>query len=572
MGSTKNTPTRLNPFRVGVVDCQIQEEYILNDDFAVDTRRGSPQFFVDGEVQFPPSVKPDGTYRTKFGGASHNGLVYADTNHNLRYAVRRLLGKRVPEIPGRHEELLRRQEMFIDSQGELKTRLRELYEHHFDTYTDSETEARLHYADPHPKKVLREQCFKEMEQDNKITDSEDPYAKSVWWKIKKNEWAKPKKKPRAICDLGVACSMRGFRVTNFLKEAQDECPLDFLGGRFVFCKSPDPFALARHFECLRNPPGRFYFLYFSDDSCLAIRNPMTGEVDWYNLDISSCDASHGPKIFEFLEDIMPAGWPRHDVQILINQLKLPLRVRSRDDPTIKMYINHKHPILMSGSTLTTAVNNIANLMIGVSLVMNYSGRHYQGENPEMVNAAAAAGYILTGCTPLSCFQDVQFLKHSPVRDIYGNWHPMLNFGVMVRASMTCNGDIPGRGPLRDRAKSFQRGLLSGAYPYTSFGLLDCMKDAVGQGDEIRSDVFHWKVVDDAWKYPMYRLNEEDIRIRYRLDQSELDDLYSFARLPIYHFLHNDGVSKVLMKDYGLETTECNLSKYIGHPDSLCCAA
>lgn len=567
MGSTKNHPERLDPYRVGVVDCQINEEYILNPDFSVDKKRGSPEYFINGEVQFPKSIKPDGTYRTKFGGASHNGVVYADTNHNLRYAVRRLLGKRVPEVPGRHEELLRKQSQFIERQGELKRLLKELYERHFDTYTDSETEAREHYKDPHPKRVLREQCFGEMVEDNTITDSESPLAKSVWWKIKKNEWAKPKKKPRAICDLGVACSMRGFRITNFLKEAQNDNPLSFLGGHFVFCKSPDPFALARHFEALRNPPGRFYFLYFSDDSCLAIRNPLTGEVDFYNLDISSCDASHGPDIFQFLEDIMPIGWPKHDVQILVDQLRLPLRVRSRDDPTIKMYINHKHPILMSGSTLTTAVNNIANLLIGVSLVSNYSGRLYQGENPEMVAAAAEAGYILTGCTPLTCFQDVQFLKHSPVRDVYGAWHPMLNLGVLIRASMTCNGDLPGRGPLKQRAEAFQRGLLSGAYPYTRFQILSKMWSAVGVGHIEKSDTFDWKVVWDG-KYQPYVLDDEDVKIRYRLDQAEYDDLLSFAQLPVFHYMHSDGVTKVLEKDYGLATTERNSSVYVGHPESL----
>lgn len=569
MGSTKNLPERLDPFRVGVVDCKVDEEYIANPDFSVDPTRGHPQYFVNGEVVFPDSIHPDGTYRTKFGGASHSGQVHADNNRNLRYAVRRLLGKRVPSIPGRHEELMNNQRRFIRQQLELKTLLKDLYERHFDSYTDSETEAREHHNDPHPKKALRRKTYLDMVMANTLTDSEDPFAKSVWWKIKKAEYSKVGKKTRGICDLGVPCSMRGFRITNFLKEAQDSMSLHFLGGDFVFCKSPDPFALARHFEFLRNPPGRFYFLYFSDDSCLAIRNPQTGDIDWFNLDISSCDASHGPEVFRFLEDIMPAGWPRHDVRILIDQLRLPLRVRSRDDPTVKMYIRHKHPVLMSGSTLTTAVNNVANLLIGVALVSNYSGRKYQGENPEMVAAAASAGYILTGCTPLEEFQDVQFLKHSPVRDLQGQWHPMLNFGVLVRASMTCFGDLPGRGPLQPRAQAFQRGLLSGAYPYTRFKLLANMRSAVGEGEEFLSDTFAWKVVDGD-KYPVYILNDEDIRIRYRLDQSEYDDLVQFSRLPVFSFLHNDGLTKVLQKDYGMETTEKNPSIYVGHPDSLHC--
>lgn len=568
MGSVKNIPYRLDPFRVGVVNCEIDEKYELNPDFSVDQTRGNPEYFINGEVCFPETEKVDGTYRMKFGGASHNGLVYANSNKNLQYAVRRLLGKRVPEIPGRHEELMENQARFVNQQTQLKEILRGLYQKHFDSYTDSETEARLHHADPHEKRALREQCMGEMIEDNKITDPFDPWAKSVWWKMKKNEWAKPKKKPRAIVDMGVACSLRGFRITNFLKTAQDVEEVDYLGGKFVFCKSPDPFALTRHFENLRDPPGRFYFLYFSDDSCLAIRNPRTGEVDRYNLDISSCDSSQGPKIFEFLEDIMPEGWPRRDMKTLVDQLRLPLRVRCAGDPYKKMYIKHKHPVLMSGSTLTTAVNNIANLMIGIALVSNYSGAPCEGENPEMVAAAASAGYILTGCTPLENFQDVQFLKHSPVRDLSGTWHPMLNFGVLVRASMTCNGDLPGRGDIIERGRAFQRGLLSGAYPYVTFELLSNMWRAMGHGEIVTSDAFQYKVTDNAKSYPPFRLNDEDIRIRYDLDQSEYNDLLAFSHLQVGEFLHSDGLTKVLKKDYGLETTDLNRSVYIGNPEAV----
>jgi hypothetical protein len=175
---------------------------------------------------FPESSKVDGFYKTKFGGASHNGVIYGNTNNNLRYAVRRLFGKRVPEVPGRHEELFRMQENFVAQNEVLFSDLRFLYLRVFDDYTDSETEARLHYADPHEKKELRIKALEELKEDNKLTDPLDPWAKSVWQKLKRNEWAKPGKKPRAICDLGVACSLRGFRITNFLKNAQDSYRLD----------------------------------------------------------------------------------------------------------------------------------------------------------------------------------------------------------------------------------------------------------------------------------------------------------------------------------------------------------
>lgn len=537
--------------------CDIDELYEFNNEFTL-MNKGTPQYFINGEIQFPAGdEKPDGTYRTHFGpGVSHNGRMYCDCDHCFRYAARRLLGKRKPEIQGEHERLMRNQTNFVHQNSNFLDYLREKYTPFFTAYTNSEQEMIEHYDDPHEKRALRRQAKQELCEDGRVADSVDKWVRSVLWKLKKNEWAKHKKKPRAICDLGVAASLRGFRVTNYLKTAQDETKIELEGGTFVFCKSPDPFALKEHFDKLYNPPGRFYFLYFSDDSCLSIRNPVTGKVDYYNLDISSCDASHGPAIFEALEKIMPPGWAKHDMKLLIDQCSLPLRIVSRADPRNKIYLKPTFPKLMSGSTITTAINNLANLMIGLSIVRSYEGFHPRNiENPSMVTAAAQAGYILTGCTPLETFQDVQFLKHSPVLDTNGDWQPMLNLGVLLRASGTCNGDLPGSGSLELRARAFQRGLLLGAYPYASCEVIDEMRAAMGEGPVTMTNVFDHKVTEGSDKFPHYRLDSEEIRRRYRLNDSEYADLLDFSRSDVFTFHNSPALSKILEKDYGLSCVE-----------------
>jgi hypothetical protein len=358
----------------------------------------------------------------------------------------------------------------------------------------------------------------------------------------------------------VGASLRGFRLTNFLKEAQAKEVFEYKGGHMAFCKSPDMTELKRHFENLIDPPGRFYFLYFSDDACLAIRGP-TGRVDRYNLDISSCDASHGSALFEQLIKIVPQGAAQHDMELLVAQCQLPLRIVSKSNSQHVLIVQPKEPKLYSGSTITTGINNLANLAIGISIAeAQYTGQTVNGVSVEIQDAAEKAGYIITGCDALQEIEDIQFLKNSPVLDNAGQWHPMLNFGVFLRASGTCDGDLPGRGPLKSRAEAFQRGLLQGAYPRTHSEFLDTMRMTYGNGPITETKTFERKV--EAGQYPAYDVNSDSFCKRYRLDSTEYNDVLTFAQGG-YGLAHNaPGLSKILTKDYGLKCVYQDNSQYL----------
>jgi hypothetical protein len=115
---------------------------------------------------------------------------------------------------------------------------------------------------------------------------------------------------------------------------------------------------------------------------------------------------------------------RGGVDILIKQLLLNYRTYN---PVIKEEFVEFHsdrPRLYSGSTLTTAVNNIACLLIALNIA------DLGAINKASIEGAAErAGYVLTGTDCLETIEDLQFLKHSPVRDTQGVYRPVLNLGV-----------------------------------------------------------------------------------------------------------------------------------------------
>lgn len=574
MGVPLGVPTWLHPHRIGTVQATSIKE-VCEEPFRSSGRlklcKGSNRaWFKDGELSFPVGGgKPDGSYLTRGGPCFEtNAIRYARSDANQRFGMRRLTGVRKPEIPGLHEQLCANQLKYIPEQKNFLAYLAEKYAPHFEGYLGAEEEMYTHYNDPHDKRALRVQAHDEMIEEGVCCQYNHIWLRDVAWKLKPEEWAKYGKKPRCICDLGVSASLRGFILTSLLKHAQNDEPIEYDGGLFAFCKSPDPFQLKRHFELLRNPPGRFYFLYFSDDSCLSIRD-KNGDVQWFNLDISSCDASHGPELFKALIDLMPTDSSRHDMKLLVRQCKAKLRVVSYANKANYIKLQPTEELLMTGSTLTTGVNNLASLLIALSIVRSYVAVPAGEVNQGMVDAAARSGYLLTGCTALEYFEDVQFLKHSPVMDVKGEWHPMLNLGVLYRASGTCKGDVPGsrKLPLSVRFTDFQRSLLQGAYPYLSFDILNNMRATSGPGLVYIVKEFDWKVVEEADKYPHTYIPHDSIMRRYRLEWAEYLELLEVATYGFGWYFNTTGASKVLTKDYDLVTVENNPVPYTsGHED------
>jgi len=548
------------PYLIGTRECiasELEKGFVYNNEF---TCEKGEEYFINGEICFPGEkytrnpkggVRADSTYRTRFGPCvEHNGQIYENSNHNVSLAMRRLTRVRKADLK-LHRRLQANQIIFFEEHEEIIDELRESYTNVMSQFSTHVSEAEEHHADPHAKKLLREQAWQELIETGEVTG--DLWLRYVTYKMKKDEWAKPGKEPRMIGDLKVPASLLGFRVTKLLKKAMNQKPFEYRGGTIYFCATPSHKELKYVFESLLNPPGRFFFVYFSDDACLSMRMP-DGSIMRGDVDISSCDGSHGPSVFEALTRLAD-GPARDALRCLVKQCEAPIRIYDLEDTGNRYVQLRPHgPRLYSGSTITTAINNLANIMIAVSIAeADITCRK------DVLDAANKAGYIVT-YDAAEIFEKVTFLKHSPVRDVNGEWQPVLNIGVLLRMSGVCKFDLPGRGDFTARAEAFQRALLHGAYPRSSFTLIENMKSAVS-GEDTRCDAAANKAVAQLLAYKVdhtddtqetHYFRSEDLYRRYELlphEWIELEEI--FGRAPTGTFYSSPVAETVLKTDYGL---------------------
>lgn len=305
---------------------------------------------------------------------------------------------------------------------------------------------------PHVKRALRAPAWEEVLRDGDDRSEDVTFmGRYVQVNIKPDEFAKPSKPPRAVNDLGVKASLRAPWLVNAVKDALSSHPLVYKGWEYIFIKSPSMIALAEAFEKMTR---RNVFLYFSDDSTVAFR---TSEgMFWANLDITSCDASNGTSVFESLLDFAPGRLRRH-MKALLRQCTWECRV-GYGKGCLKFkpveYFEY------SGSLLTTLLNCVANLALGFYITQGYTPRSMLETQKWIEDRLGSCGWQ---CTIQRCssFEEVQFLKCSPCRTVSGKWLPCLNLGVILRSIGQRRGDLPGRGDLAARARSFNAGLVKG---------------------------------------------------------------------------------------------------------------
>jgi len=554
--SPANVPVERPVYRTGTVECPPDNvgQYLDNGNF---TLISGDSFYQNGRLDFTATdgnsitqvehesnMDRTHSYRTRFGPCySHSGVVYTNSDGNLAAALTRLTNSRFPSTPGLHLHYKAVQVEYLAKNQSFLAQLAIRYSPNFESYTDAFTLADDHHGDKHFKRLLRLYTYCKLHDDGSINHR--LWLTAIKVKLKTLELAKYAKIPRLIGDLGVGASLQGFMLTMYLKEAMAYHPIHINGGTIEFIKEPAPATLERVFPQLINPPGRYYFCLFSDDSCFSIRH--NGVVRRFNIDISKCDASHTDELFSAMIAITPEI-AREDMSTLTSQCALDVVITSPVDRSKKVKLRPAGRFLASGSTLTTSINNLANILIGKAL----SECDFTGIE-SIIQAAARVGYLIT-VEESEFHEDIQFLKHSPVYDTIGVVRPLLNLGVLYRASGTIKGDLPGRGDISVRAKAFQSSLLRGAYPYANFEILDRMKHCHHTPNDVCDLLvardLEYKVVRDD-KYPHYTADEASLYRRYRLSPSDISDLLTFSDAGFQMHYGGDALDKVLLKDYGL---------------------
>lgn len=511
---------------------------------------------LEGEIDFPQDNTGDAedrAYYTEMGPCfAHNFVFYKECDESLKLALRRQLGARGADFdlekddPGCEARLRLAQETTLMQGGFVAFRelLVTLHASALDFYEGWNLERLVRHNEPHKKKVLREACMRDIEFFGCDMAEKLTFGWPIRAKLKLLEFAKPGKLPRSIGDLGVFRSLFGVWITDLMKKPLAQ-GVHWGGGEMQYIPSPKVSLLEEVFLKIWEPEADFYMPFFSDDSCLGIRT--RNGVLRGNMDIASCDTSHTSFLFDLMVEITPELY-RSDMRRLVRQLEEPFRVYSTFNPKNFVELRPKGPRLLSGSTVTTLINNLANCLIGFAVA------RCKPETPEGVIAAAATvGYLVT-FEVAEQPEDLQFLKHSPVQR-GGRMIPLLNLGVLLRTLGRCKGDMPGRSktPMCDRASTFAMAVTRGMYPRVSSPFLDYYKYQVGKYvdckglREVVDRIIDGKVASSEGEH--FVLTHEELTRRYLFTAD--DDLYFTSVLPkVGEAVAGSPYNKVLVKDYG----------------------
>jgi len=533
----------------------------------------------DGVLPFPKARAVilnvddgDCKYVTQFGPRWHNPAseVYSAGDKNLSVALSRIDGRREDE-----EALTRNNKRisplsvnrgasrFVDSyHRKIKSAMSEALHHLGD---DIEEQVKNACLIDHDKYKLRVKAIRELmfrrEVINSLFMENSKGNCHITGKVKIPEFAKFGKKSRLIGDFSCPGSLLAAFLVPIMKYAMSSS-VEVSGATFKFQSSTKMESLRESIREMDESTGSF-FLFFSDDIICKIVN-SDGE-SWFNLDISSCDSSNGPSVFERLHWYFEESGQAHGLMDrAIRQCQQPLKLfgerkKGLGGEDIKEYIMAKsrEPLEFSGTQLTTLLNNIASVSICLSIhyhsVVKASGR----ETLETVisKSAFAFGYKMTfqRC-PIP--EKLQFLKHSFSRR--GDFlEPWFNLGPFFRSAGTCFMDLA-----FNRSKGET---LEGAARARNWQNLTCMTTngtnplfehlsncpgfqnpktnlyTIARSSVIKEKSFSHQNVDCS-------VTSEELRRRYDFSPDELEHFLSVS-YDIFQEISSPLISKVLYEDY-----------------------
>lgn len=511
-----------------VDDCSLPLFTITEDQVAREYRTVFGPFFVIPELKMPGQSSDD-----------------------HRIAIQRMTSVRKPEIPGFHDEL-------ISLQSRVPRKLRAAL-HSYKKWLYQRMVHVMHdigypqwVFKPHAKRKLRvmiDELINDMGNDS-FNDLE-----SVIFKLKNFELL-PKGKKRGIGDLSAVRTNATAWVFDYIKDAMAG---SYVNGayEFEFVKSPDINKLKEVFEKLIQPIFGVYYVYFSDDCCVAAQ--CSDGVVYFNGDVSQCDGSHFTTldVAQMMFNTDPYGRSHcfsstidRAYGYLSRDLKFPNKFNRKE--WIKYHF--KNPRMYSGFAGTTVTNNIANMCIGLML-------QRLCPNPKLVTkiqfksmyveAARLCGYMVK-VVDCDIPEDLQFLKMSP-SVVDGVVTPYMNIGVHIRGFGTFPYDLPSSGSLESRARVFNSDVVKSRVHWgnhkinTSFRQHIVADTKIVLSGTVYAGLFEAKVVgkNDT------PISLESIAKRYRcsiFDLEELCECISGAR--IGDFIHLPVLSVIYSKDYG----------------------
>lgn len=522
--------------------------------------RGGSLVDAQGEL-VPGEGRCEKEYKTVYGpvyrtAACHN----AASSNSILNAATRLLSKRKPLIVGLHEQLIVNQGVWFDGasvQAWADEVQRRVTVQCADLSSDHVYNMGLDAARKCPKMKLRMNTWEKCEDESCGLVAVENMKRQCDIKFKKTEVLEQGKKNRVTADLRTLSSLVGGYVMPYVKTAFAQ-PYDDGASRSTFIESPTGDALACAFERLISGERDVECIYYSDDSCFALRcvdSDGRVKVLIINADISACDGSHFRKVFETAQRIMSGLWyVAVVVSLVFDQLRWVMKLTTPDGRSQKFRPSYMR--LYSGSVLTTIINNVANMAIFLSVRDAYKDhQRVNGTYPTtqqaldlLERAAARAGYIVTSDV-CECYEDIQFLKRS-FSIIDGKVTPWLNLGVWFLKFGTIDGELPGSQvvPLAERARRHNAGVVLGRTHDGDHLIHDAFKTAhpVVEGDVPIVTDYHGGV-GSVGRIPLASLAR-----RYRMPVGDLEQLAQIVSgAQVGQSIVSRAVETIVAKDYGI---------------------
>lgn len=541
-------------------------------------KRGIEYFNDNMDLVFPKDEKYECTaYDTCFTGFAHNGIILADSNENLSLGLRRLTSKRLQDGVGADEVQLDLDDRLSNNQTEFFKRhdvismyneIADVFDEycvsngfHKDTMDSASIEEFV--QELHSKRLLRMNGLREIYIDGKWYSIDWMYY-DVLVKCKKYEVSKFAKYIRIIMDLGVHASIQGAELIKHFKNSINlhEFKRDYGNGRgirFVFIAKPDLEVLTHYLKMLWwCEMDEDLLLVHSDDAMLSYVDG-SGKRKVVCCDLKQCDGSQlEPAISAFFSILRS---PRV-VECLVAQLKRDIRIVSTQG--LKVVLKAKKLWFPSGHVMTTSANTCSYFAIAIAIAANGGVR----DDNDLRRIGQLVGFLIE---IVECMipQDMQFLKHSLVLCLDGEWRAVLNAGVWMRASGRCFRELPGSAKVSywDRAAEYQcllmYGMIGNIRVKELYGvyILDEKRAEYFQrgltkaeGKKLLSfhDRFRELTTEEVNTRPIVHCSVQEYFARYRLTEGELTELVDYvSRMEIGYYVYCSAVSKVLTADYGL---------------------
>jgi hypothetical protein len=382
-------------------------------------------------------------------------------------------------------------------------------------------------------------------------DANGEYVADAWldwceWKFKNDEYAKFLKYGRIIVDLGITASLQGALISDACKKHFGDKNIVLNDCLFHFVSKPSPEALIYAFSVLMNYTRyRLVLIVFSDDASIGFLE--NGRWRTANLDFSSCDSSHTSFMFDSM--FAAFDFPDEFRNALSGQIMANIKILNPDKNLSEkpIYLRPKGMYLQSGITITTLMNTYA--WYCCFYAMTYEMQRLE----DVVDVTRKLGYITT-IDYCHIPEELTFLKANPVKcSCCDQYQPVLNLGVIFRASGVCRQFLPGRrkNSLRERATKFQSELMNGLLCGIDSPTLNKLNPRVTNKKityvGAQSNNLHTQRLTHTYA-------DEELFKRYNLTPDDIASLnVDLDSCTFGTVCYSRAVSAILQKDYGFNT-------------------